>query len=81
MWLDDDRDWALALLDLEADACDGCGQPRSESMDRENEYAYKAEPVRCHACAALARATRDFTAGDHPGSSDGLAFTVRRREV
>lgn len=81
LWLDDDRDWALALLDLEADACAGCGQPRSESMTREAEFGYIAEPIRCHACAALARATRDFAGGETPGSSDGLNFTVRRREV
>ena len=80
LWLDDDRDWVLALLDLEADACSGCGQPRSESMDRDGEFAYVAEPIRCHACAALARASRDFTESN-PTAGDGLNFTVRRREV
>lgn len=56
-WLQVDTDLALALTDLEAERCD-CGHSRLESMDPANEFAYRAEPIRCHACAARDRAAR-----------------------
>jgi hypothetical protein len=53
-----------------------CGQPRDESMAKEAQFAYRAKPVRCHACKAIADANREFTAQKHlPG---GLTFTVER---
>ena len=59
MWTQDDADLAIALLEVEADECPGCGVPRAESMAPESEFRYTVEPVRCHACAAREReATR-----------------------
>lgn len=55
LWTAEDRAWAIALLEHEADACSGCGQPRSESMDPENEFRYEPTVLRCHACKTVAR--------------------------
>lgn len=78
LWTEEDRDWALALIALEADRCGGCGQPRSESTHSRNEFAYTAEPQRCHACAAMEKAARTF-GGDSPpvGTNDGVQWFVR----
>lgn len=76
MWTAQDRAWAVALVEVERDTCGGCGQPRSESTAAENEYAYTAEPERCHACATIRRASRKFTDGASESVSDGLTFHV-----
>lgn len=56
-WNDQDRAWAIALLQVEADTCPGCGQPRSESMHPDAEGGYEVDaPTRCHACTELERA-------------------------
>lgn len=68
LWTDEDRAWALALLAEEAGNCGGCGQPVSESMDPVNEFAYRVERLRCHACTAVGRVReldRDEPAGLH----------------
>lgn len=78
LWLDEDRDWALALLEVEADTCPGCGQPLSESTHSDNEFAYTASASRCHSCAAMRRYARRFLPEDSPQSlADGLTFHVR----
>jgi len=59
-WTQEDTDLALALTAMEAEVCDGCGHPRSESMDRDAEFAYGAEAMRCHACAARDRKARSM---------------------
>lgn len=51
LWLDEDRAWALALADVEADQCPDCGQPWHETSLPESEGGYRAELLRCHACA------------------------------
>ena len=56
LWTEEDRAWALALLQVEADSCPDCGQPWSEASAVDNEYAYSAELHRCHACSTGARA-------------------------
>ena len=48
----------MALVADEREACPGCGEPVSISTSPEAEESYRAEAVRCHACAAQARATR-----------------------
>lgn len=58
LWTKEDTDLAVALTEIEADRCGGCGQPRSESMDPANEYAYRADPLRCFSCAARERESR-----------------------
>lgn len=77
LWLDADRDEALALLVEEASTCSGCGEPREVSMARESDGEYAAEPVICHACAALARAARDFTESNP--SQGGVMARIARR--
>lgn len=76
LWTDDDRDWAIALLTYEADLCE-CGQPRSESMDKQSEFAYTAEPLRCHACRAIARGGERFA--ESGADSNGLFISVNKR--
>jgi hypothetical protein len=57
LWTDEDRDWAMALLAVEADRCEGCGHQRSESMSIKADSGYRAEKARCHACKAIAEAS------------------------
>lgn len=57
VWTQEDTDLALALTAIEAERCE-CGHPRSESMDPALEFDWKAEAIRCHACAARDRAMR-----------------------
>lgn len=75
LWTDDDRDWAMALLAYEADLCE-CGQPRSESMDPGNEFAYRTEAIRCHACKAIARGSEPFARPD--ANPHGLFISVTK---
>jgi hypothetical protein len=72
LWTDDDRDWAMALLAYEADLCE-CGQPRSESMSADSEFAYRTEPMRCHACQSIAKAAEPFA---ESGTGQGLFINV-----
>ena len=75
-WSEEDRAWALALVEFERSLC-SCGEPLHESLDAANEEAYVAEFIRCHACAAVERANRSL-----PESADraGLRINVKRRE-
>lgn len=79
LWLDEDRDYALALHWLEAETCSGCGQPRSESTAIENDGGYRIEPIRCHACAAMARQSTKFLDGASGTAAAGLTFYVHKR--
>ncbi len=77
LWTSQDTALAVALTALEAVTC-SCGHDRRESMSVENEYAYVADAVRCHACAARDRAAEAFAKQD--GATAGLAFRVRRKD-
>ncbi|MFF2522230.1 hypothetical protein [Streptomyces liangshanensis] len=55
LWLNEDREWAMALAEVEADRCPDCKEPWSESSDPANEFAYRADLLRCHTCATAAR--------------------------
>lgn len=55
-WLPEDVDEALAFEEFEAENCPGCGEPKIETFDPANEWAYRAVAVACHACAARKRA-------------------------
>ncbi|MFF7982278.1 hypothetical protein ACFZDK_24640 [Streptomyces sp. NPDC007901] len=70
LWLPEDRAWAEALHTVEADTCPECGQPWGEATDADNEFRYKAELVRCHACTASASAVKAYQ--DKGGKSEGL---------
>lgn len=78
MWTDDDRAWAIALLDLEADTC-ACGQQQSESTKPDAEGRFTVTPIRCHACAARDSAARKFLDGAPESASDGLRFNITRK--
>ncbi|MEU9405032.1 hypothetical protein AB0E08_04890 [Streptomyces sp. NPDC048281] len=76
LWLPEDRDWALALAAVEADTCPDCGQPWSEATAEENEFGYRAELVRCHACTASAAAVTAYQ--DKGGKREGLHVHLTR---
>lgn len=56
LWTQEDTDLALALAELEESQCPGCGHDRAVSTAKANTFAFRAEPVKCHACAARDRA-------------------------
>ena len=72
LWLEDDRAWALALHEVEADPEHSCGFPLSETLDPKNENGYTVDVLgQCAACYVLdARAK---------GEPDGLLYRVRRK--
>jgi hypothetical protein len=78
LWLPEDRYWALALLDVEADACPECGQAWGEATDPANEFAYKAKLVRCHACSTSAKAVRAHQNKSGDGATDGLHVHIEK---
>lgn len=77
LWTAQDAAYAVALTSIEAAAC-SCGHDRRESMAAGNEYAYQADAVRCHACAARERAAEAYA--KQGGSMAGLSFAVTRKE-
>ncbi|MDX2731177.1 hypothetical protein [Streptomyces sp. PA03-2a] len=77
MWTEEDRAWALALAEVEADTCPDCGEPWSEVTDPKNEFAYEANLVMCHACATSAKKVRAHQDGH--GSADGLHVHIEKR--
>lgn len=78
LWTDEDRAWALALLQVEADSCPDCGQPWSETSSIDNEYHYRAELHRCHACAAGAKAVAAFQ--NKRGDMSGLHVLITKNQ-
>jgi len=74
LWTADDRAWAMALLEYEADLCSGCGQPRSESMDKDNQFHYESTALRCHGCAAVAAESERWSS---PRDARGLLIGVQ----
>ena len=78
LWLDEDRQWAMALLEVEADVCPECRQQWSKSTDAASEGTWKAELVRCHACAAAAARTAQFEKDG--GDLRGLHIHVTKRK-
>lgn len=78
LWLAEDRAWALALLQVEAENCPDCGNPWAEATSIDNEFKYKAELVRCHACTTGAKAVSKYQNSN--GDSRGLHVHVTKRE-
>ncbi|WP_416976722.1 hypothetical protein [Streptomyces sp. T028] len=76
LWLDEDREWALALQYIEADVCPDCRQPWQDATDAKNEGAWNAHLVRCHACATAARKTTEFE--NNGGDMRGLHVQLTR---
>lgn len=77
LFLPEDRDWALALLVVEADTCQGCGQALGQSMSLAGEDAYDATVIPCHGCRAAARRVQAHAEGN--GDSRGLFVQVTKR--
>ena len=73
-WTDAERSWAIALMQVEADSCPGCGEPLSETTQPDAEDGYTVDaPTRCHACTELERARA--VDRQHPSA---LFFEVKR---
>jgi hypothetical protein len=79
LWLAEDRAWALALAEVEADACPDCGQPWSEASAPEaaDGAGYDADLVRCHACATGATAVEAHERDG--GKTHGLHVVISKR--
>lgn len=70
-WTEYDREAALALADLEADECSGCGGDLAETTKRENEYAYVLDREglrRCHRCTGREIAGKPYEDSHQPGA-------------
>lgn len=80
-WLPQDTDDALAWLAHLADRCDGCGQPRTESMATDDRgrpaHAWVSSSTVCEACAALEDEQARFTGP----AAVGRRYWVVREEV
>ena len=76
MWLAEDTEAALVWQEAQDDACAGCGQPRSETMDP-NGPDYEATPLRCRACEV--REARANQMAQQDGSMYGMKFAVVER--
>lgn len=81
LWTAADREWAMALLEYEADLCGGCGQPRSESMAAEHQFSYVPTALRCHGCAAVAQESERYAGpeSDMRGLMVGVHLEGRSR--
>lgn len=66
-----------ALLEVERDECTGCGHPLSETTEKDNEFAYEAEGIRCHACKTAAEYANAHE--NNNGSLTALQIHVTRR--
>jgi len=85
LWLDDDRESALAYIEYLDSLCGGCGNPAAESMDEANDGKYEAVPVHCFACAARDaenRAASKARSSDSMSDSsfDGLLIGIKKIE-
>ncbi|WNI16906.1 hypothetical protein [Actinacidiphila sp. ITFR-21] len=78
LWLPDDRAWALALAQVEADRCPDCGTEWGDATAPENEFEFDAEVIRCHACKASATRVKAFQDGG--GNPAGLHVHIKRRK-
>lgn len=68
---------AQALTAYEAMLCSGCGQPIHESMDIESDGEWSApEPMRCHACTAIAERAASYSEARAP---QALKFNAERK--
>jgi hypothetical protein len=67
----------LAYLREEKLKCSGCGCPRDETMDLENEGAYSSEPLICHGCRSREKAEEAFRKGN--GDTAGAIFITEKK--
>jgi hypothetical protein len=52
-WLDDDREWLLALLAEQRNTCSGCGHPVDISHDPDTAKTWRLQTSTCQACLVL----------------------------
>jgi hypothetical protein len=52
LWLPEDRDAVLAFIEDEDSRCSGCGHPRDETFDEDNEHRYRGAAYECMGCKA-----------------------------
>lgn len=79
-WDEDERAWALALLELEADACPGCGMPMSDTTATDSEGKYATPPpTRCHACTSIAVAQTSYHNNPHATHTNALFWSAQRK--
>ena len=87
-WLRSDTLLASALLLYEDSLCPDCGQPRAETFDplhdsdnpaRTASYVV-SEPLRDHACTAMARARSKISKADYP-HPEGLRLGVHLEPI
>lgn len=81
--MEEDRQWAIALLEYEKSRCGDCGNGLLEATAPEHEMHWSAELVRCHSCATGQRALSAF-ANEYPAESRhkalvGMSVIVRRK--
>lgn len=70
----------LALHELQADHCPGCGGVLSETTAAENEGAYQVDPPhRCHRCTALADAREPYQDPKRTAHPQALLWIARLR--
>lgn len=63
-WDEEQQNWHLAHLILEADRCPGCGNRWSETTS--HDHVYEVEPLtRCDACTAIGTARENSTANQN----------------
>ena len=86
-WDDESRALLLALAEVEAGECSGCGMPLEECMSPEADpnnraggWTYEGgAPHRCHACSARERSVDAF-AKSGGSVTAALRWPVRRVE-
>jgi hypothetical protein len=77
-WTEDD---ARAALDWQAEDARRCpnGHDTAESMKKENAFAYRATPLRCHACFAAESAEAQML-GHKPNQHAGTLWRLSKIE-
>lgn len=79
-WDDDERAWVLALLELEADTCPGCGGQMSVTTEAGAEGHYHVPaPTRCHQCTALSQAQDAYHSNPNAKHTQALLWSAERR--
>jgi len=73
LWLDEDREWALALQAYEASLCNGCGQPLSQTTGEHPAEFESDIPDESTGCTALRAGMADYA--DHP-KRESLKFRL-----
>jgi hypothetical protein len=84
LWLEDDRAWAMALLEVDSDLHRPCGHPLSETtaVDPATKlpvHTYEVDlPDLCGACAVL-NAELDDPAWEQQSNARAHVFTVIKK--